>query len=80
MRSHLRLDEDEIDEQHDVVVLDVFVRKSFASRTLSQPDAFAEGTIIGRSVRGIELIDGIATFDADGHSSTEGDMFNLEFG
>ena len=39
--SYLRFDQDEIDEEHDKVMLDVFIGKAFASRTLRQSYAFA---------------------------------------
>jgi hypothetical protein len=50
VRSHLRFDQHQIDEQHNVIMLDIFVGETFALWALSQPDAFAETSIIGFAV------------------------------
>lgn len=58
MPIHLRLDQDEIDEQDDKVVLDVFVGKFLAVGALREADAFAEGAVVGFGVGGVEGADG----------------------
>lgn len=63
----LRLDEDKIDEEDDVIVLDIFVGKQLTARALSQTDTLAEGAVIGLAVGGIEMGDWIAALDAYWH-------------
>ena len=61
----LRLDQDHVDKEHDKVVLDVFVGKALAARTLCQTDAPAERTVVGAAVGGVERADGEGALDAD---------------
>ena len=65
--SHLRLYQHQIDEKHDKIMLDVFIREALATWTLCQSHAFAERAVIGFAVFGVERFDGVAAFDADGH-------------
>jgi hypothetical protein len=67
--TYLRLDQDQIDEQHDKVMLDILVGKAFAPWALRESHAFAECLVIGFAVCGIECADRIATLDADWHLS-----------
>ena len=48
--TYLRLDKDEINEDHDEIMFDVFVREPLATRTLRQTHPFTQGTIIGAAV------------------------------
>lgn len=52
---YLRFDEHQIDEDHDKVIFDVFVGKALAARTLRQSHAFALGSIIGATIRAIQV-------------------------
>lgn len=63
----MRFDQDEIDEDDDEVVFDVLVDEAFASRTLCEPDAFSEGSVIRILVFGEAVLDGVATFYTDWH-------------
>jgi hypothetical protein len=67
--TYLRLDQDQINEQHDKVMLDILVGKAFAPWALRESYAFAESLVIGFAVRGIKCADRIATLDADWHLS-----------
>jgi hypothetical protein len=42
----LRFNQDQINEEHHEVVLDIFVGKALASRALRQAHALAEGAVI----------------------------------
>jgi hypothetical protein len=48
--TYLRLDKDEINEDHDEIMLDVFVREPLAARTLRKTHSFAQGSVIGATV------------------------------
>jgi hypothetical protein len=48
--SHLRFDQDQINEKDDEVMLDIFVGKPFALRALCQTHAFTDASIIGLAV------------------------------
>lgn len=65
--THLRLDQNQVDKQYDKVILDVFVRKVLAARTLCQAHAFAQRSIIGTAVSAVQVGNRIGAFDADGH-------------
>lgn len=65
MPVHLRLDEDEVDEEHHEVVLDVLVAEAAAVATDGQADVVAGGFVAGAGAP--EGVDGVAAFDADGH-------------
>jgi len=65
--THLRLDQHEIDKQHDIVMLDVLVGEPFTVGTLRQPDPFAERAVVGLAVRRVESGDRVGTCDADWH-------------
>jgi len=69
---HLRLDQDQVNEQHDEVMLDVFVGKPLAARTLGEPDAFAQRPVIRLAVCRVQLVDRIATLNTYGHFGGEG--------
>lgn len=64
---HLRLDQDKIDEQHDKIMLDIFICEALAARTLCQAHTFAERAIIGFAVRSVELVHTVAAFNAKWH-------------
>ena len=59
------LDQDEVDEENNEVVLDVFIREPFAPGTLCEADPAAELAVVGGGVRGVEGGDGVGAFDAD---------------
>lgn len=63
----MRLDQDEVDEQNDEVMLDVFVRKTLTARTLSEPDTFSQRSVIRLTVGSIQLVDWISTFNTYRH-------------
>lgn len=65
--THLRLDQDQVNEQYYQIVLHIFVREAFAARTLRQPYAFPEGAVIGFAIGCVERADGISAFDAYRH-------------
>ncbi len=65
MTVDLRLDEDEVDEEHDEVMLDVFVGEALAAGALGEADAFAGGAVVGFAVGRVELVDGVTAFYAD---------------
>jgi len=67
MPVHLRLDQDQVNEQHDEVMLDVFVGEALAARALGEPDAFAQRPVIRLAVCRVQLVDRIATFNTYGH-------------
>lgn len=51
--TYLWLDQDQIDEQHDEIMLDVFVGEAFAAWTLCEAYTFAESLVIGFAVCGV---------------------------
>lgn len=55
-------------------MLDIFVGKSFASRTLSQAYTFSQSTVVGLAVGGVETAHRISTLDTyrHGNDSCEG--------
>lgn len=65
--SYLWFDQDQVDEDHDKVIFDVFVGEALAARALRQSHAFALGSVIGTTIRAIQVRDRIGAFDADGH-------------
>ena len=67
---YLWFDQDQIDEQHHKVMFDIFVGKALASRTLGQPNSFAERSIICFAIRCIKSIDWETAFNADWHGET----------
>lgn len=67
--TYLRLDQDQVYEQHHEVVLDILVGKLLTARALCQADAFSQRAIVGFRVLGVQCFDGIPTLYADGHSS-----------
>lgn len=67
MMTYLRLDQNQINEEHDEVMLDILVREAFAARALRQAHALAECFIVGFAVCCVKRTDRIATFNADWH-------------
>ncbi|KAI5300011.1 alpha-1,2-mannosyltransferase (Kre5) [Ascosphaera pollenicola] len=65
--THLRLDQNQINEQNHKVMLDVLIRELLAARTLRQSHALAQRAVIGFAVRRVEVRDGEAAFDAYWH-------------
>lgn len=57
--THLRLDQNQVDEEHHKIMLDVFVGKSLASGTLRETHALAERAVIGLAVACVERLDRI---------------------
>ena len=66
-RAYLRLNQHEIDEQHDKVVLDIFVGELVALRALRQPYAFAERPVVRLGVLRVQCLHRVPAFDAYGH-------------
>lgn len=54
---YLRLDEHQVDEDHDKVVFNVFIGEALAPRTLGQSHAFALGAVIGTTVGAVQVRD-----------------------
>lgn len=52
MAVDLRLYEDQVNEEHDEIVLDILVAEVAAAATHGQPDVMAVGLVVGRRVRG----------------------------
>jgi hypothetical protein len=65
--TYLGLDQDKINEEHNEIMLDVFIGKSLAMGALGQANSFAKCRVIGFAVLGIQRVDWISTFDTDGH-------------
>jgi hypothetical protein len=64
---YLWFDQDQIDEEDDEVMLDIFVGEALAAGALGQAHAFAEGLVVGFAVGRVQVADGIPTFDAYRH-------------
>ena len=65
---YLGLDQDEINEEDDKVMFDVFVCKAFAARTLREAHTFSQGAVVRFAVCCVKLIDWISTFYAEWHA------------
>jgi hypothetical protein len=65
--THLWLNQHQIDEQDHKIMLDIFVAELPAIFADGQAHPMAAGLVIGARVFGIEGLDWIATFYADGH-------------
>jgi len=65
--TYLWLYQYQIDEKHNEIMLDIFVGKVLAARTLCEPHAFTECLIVGFTVRGVQRTDWISAFDTDWH-------------
>lgn len=63
----LGLDEHQVDEEHDVVMLDVFVAEAAAVAAHRQADVVAARLVAGARVLGPQRLDGVAAFYADRH-------------
>lgn len=63
----LGLNEDEVDEEDDKVMLDVFVGE--AAAVLADGEAHAVVFVVGAGVLRVQRLDGVAAFDADGHGA-----------
>lgn len=64
----MRFNQDQINEQHHEVVLDILVGEFLAPRTLCKSHALSQRAVVRLRVFGIEGLDGVATLYADGHS------------
>lgn len=67
--TYLRLDQYEVNKQHDKVMLDVFVGELLAARTLCQSHALAQRSVVGFRVLGVQGFNGIPALYADWHGS-----------
>jgi hypothetical protein len=67
---YLRLNQDQVNEEHYEIVLDIFVGEPLAPRALRQTHALAERTVICLAVCRIEMRDWIATFNAYWHGAS----------
>lgn len=52
-QTYLGFRQDQVNEQDDKVVFDIFVRESFAPGTLCEPDALSQRAVIGLGVGGV---------------------------
>lgn len=66
--TYLRLDQDQVNEQHHEVMLDILVGELLAARTLCESHAFSQRAVVRLRVLSIESLDGVAALYADGHS------------
>jgi hypothetical protein len=64
---YLWLYEDQVNEQHDEIMFDVFVREAFAVGALCEAYAFAEGAVVGFGICGVQHGNGVAAGDAYWH-------------
>lgn len=69
--THLRLDQDQVNEQDHKVMLNIFVGESFAIGALRQAYPFTKRTIIRLAVNSVEVFDGSAAGDAYRHACLE---------
>ena len=69
MVSYLWLDQNQINEQHNKVMLDVLVGELLAARTLCQAYTFAQRAVVGFRVFGVQRLDRVPTLYTDGHSA-----------
>ncbi len=63
----MRFDQHQIDKQYYKVVLDIFIGEALAPRTLRESNPLSQRTVVRGGVGGVQLRDGVSTFDADGH-------------
>jgi len=63
--SHLRLDQDQVDKQHDKVVLDILVAEAAAVLAHRQPDVVPARLVAAALAP--ERLDRVPAFYADGH-------------
>jgi hypothetical protein len=63
----LWLDQHQINEQHDEIMLDIFVGEAFAAWALCEPHTFAESLVVGFAVGSVKRADWVATLDTDWH-------------
>ena len=66
--TDLWFNQDQVDEQDHEVVFNIFVGKPLAMRTLGEADAFAQRTVIGFAVGGVEVSDWSRACDAYWHA------------
>ena len=66
----MRLDQNQINEQHHKVVLDVLVGELLAAWALRQAHAFAQRPVVGFRVLCVQRLHGVAALDTDGHGAT----------
>lgn len=82
--THLRLDQNQIDKQHNKIVLDILVGEPLAVRALGQADPFAQGAVIGLAVDRVQVLDGRTAGDAYRHAcvrllkSKKGEEFSIQ--
>jgi hypothetical protein len=69
MSSYLWLDQDKVNEEHDEIMLDIFVGKALATRALRQSNTFSQRTIVRFAVGGVERVDWKSAFNAYRHLS-----------
>ena len=67
MSTYLGLYKHQVDKQHHEIMFYVFVCEPLAARTLREADAFPERPVVRFAVFGVEGLDGVAAFYADGH-------------
>ena len=67
MSIHLRFDQDQINEEDDEIMLDIFVGESFAARTLGQTHSLSKRAVVSLAISCVKLMDWVATFNANWH-------------
>ena len=50
MLSYLRFDKNQVDELHDEIMFNIFVREALAPRALRKSNAFAESSVVGFAI------------------------------
>jgi hypothetical protein len=63
--SYLRLNQHQINKQHDKVMLNILVGEALAARTLREADPAPQGPIVGGGVGRVERLHGVRAFYAD---------------
>lgn len=72
--AYLRLNEQQVNEEHDKVIFNVFVGKPLAPGALRQSHTLALGPVIGTTVGAVEVRDRIGALDANRHRVTSIDL------
>lgn len=53
--TYLRLDQNEINKHHHIVIFDIFIREPSATGTLRQPDSLSQGPIVCSTVGAVQM-------------------------
>lgn len=69
-KTYLWLNQDEVNKEHDKVMLDVFVGEPLAPRALRQSHTLSKSAIVSFAVRGVKGVDWKSAFNAYRHFTT----------